>query len=195
MLQSIRAIRLFKRNLKISPSPKLKHPTVNEIDLKQSDIDFYRRNGYFVVENLLNKEQLEQWRTIIFNAVEDRSSNIHKFAQANQEDVSNIDFDYYDRVFLQRVNLWQTHSSVKELLLSSGHVIGRLASLLEDQDAIRIWHDQALIKRAFDNPTSWYRCLISTIDLLSRDSSFQAHRCSLLVVHVAECHQCLDSSR
>lgn len=140
---------------RISTTPPLQHPVTNPIDVTDADIAAYRENGYHVVHNLLSSEQLEQWRTIIFSAVNDRADKKCKFPTLNEDDHTNVDFDYYDHVFTQRVNLWQTHPSVKELLLASGSVIGKIAAQLENLDCVRIWHDQALIKEPFANPTSW----------------------------------------
>ncbi|CAF1314615.1 unnamed protein product [Adineta ricciae] len=140
----------------ITPTPPLVLPTTNPISLTSADIDAYRTNGYHVVPNLLSPSQLEQWRTIIFNAVQDRAEKKYKFATVLEDDHTNVDLDYYDNVFTQRVNLWQTHPSVKELLLESGSVIGKIAAELEGVDCIRIWHDQALIKESFGNPTAWH---------------------------------------
>ena len=139
----------------ISSTPSLVRPVTNPISVTQSDIDAYREKGYHVVHDLLSPTQLEQWKTIIFSAVKDRSEKKFKFPHANEEDHTNVDLDYYDNVFTQRVNLWQTHPSVKELLLESGNVIGKIAAQLEGLDCIRIWHDQALIKEPFANPTAW----------------------------------------
>ncbi|CAF1012234.1 unnamed protein product [Adineta steineri] len=140
----------------ITPTPPLISPVTNSISVTTSDINSYREKGYHIVPNLLSPSQLEQWQTIIFSAVEDRADKKYKFAKADQVDCTNIDFDYYDNVFTQRVNLWQTHNSVKELLLESGNVIGKIAAQLEGVDCIRIWHDQALIKESFANPTAWH---------------------------------------
>jgi hypothetical protein len=141
--------------LTITPTPPLISPTTNSISLTTSDIESYRENGYFIVPNLLSPSQLEQWRTIIFSAVQDRADKKYKFATVSEKDNTNTDFEYYDNVFTQRVSLWQTHNSVKELLLESGSVIGKIAAELEGIDCVRIWCDQALIKEPFANPTSW----------------------------------------
>ncbi len=34
--------------------------------------------------------------------------------------------------------------------------LGKMAAELADVDGIRIWHDQALIKKPWANPTSWH---------------------------------------
>ncbi len=138
-----------------TPTPPLVLPITNSISLTAADIDAYRQNGFHVVRNLLSPSQLEQWKTIILSAIEDRADKKYKFPTPNEGDHTNVDLDYYDSVFTQRINLWQTHDSVKQLLLASGSVIGRIAAELEGIDCVRIWHDQALIKEPFANPTSW----------------------------------------
>jgi len=145
-------IYLTKRFLMMSSSEV---SVTNAISVTSSDIDAYRQNGYHVVPNLLSPSQLEHWRSIIFGAVEDRADRKLKFPTESEEDHTNVDLEYYDNVFTQRVNLWQTHKSVKDLLLASGSVIGKIAADLEGIDCVRIWHDQALIKQPFANPTSW----------------------------------------
>jgi len=145
-------IYLTKRFLMMSSSEV---SVTNAVSVTSSDIDAYRQNGYHVVPNLLSPSQLEHWRSIIFGAVEDRADRKLKFPTESEEDHTNVDLEYYDNVFTQRVNLWQTHKSVKDLLLASGSVIGKIAADLEGIDCIRIWHDQALIKQPFANPTSW----------------------------------------
>ncbi|CAF4848279.1 unnamed protein product, partial [Rotaria magnacalcarata] len=142
--------------LTITPTPPLTLPVTNSATITADDIKSYRENGYFVVPNLLSPSQLEQWRTIIFSAVNDRADAKYKFPTANQDDSTNVDFEYYNNVFTQRINLWQTHNSVKQLLLESGLVIGKIAAELEGIDCVRIWHDQALIKEPFANPTAWH---------------------------------------
>jgi hypothetical protein len=136
---------LFNRSLSslnsITPTPSLIPPVTNSISLTPSHITSYRENGYHIVPNLLSPAQLEQWRKIIFSAVHDRAEKKHKFPTINEDDHTNTDMDYYDNVFTQRINLWQTHKSVKELLLESGSVIGKIAAELENLDCVRIWHD------------------------------------------------------
>jgi phytanoyl-CoA hydroxylase len=148
-------VRSMSSSLAITATPPLIPPVTNSISVTASDITSYHENGYHVVPNLLSPSQLEQWRTIILSAVQDRADRKYKFAALNEEDHTNVDVDYYDNVFTQRLNLWQTHESVKQLLLESGSVIGKIAAELEGIDCVRIWHDQALIKEGFANPTAW----------------------------------------
>ena len=68
-----------------------------------------------------------------------------------------IDFEYFENVFIQRVNLHKTSEAMRSLIIeNAGQVIGRIACELENLQGIHCWHDQALYKSAFANPTSWY---------------------------------------
>jgi ectoine hydroxylase-related dioxygenase (phytanoyl-CoA dioxygenase family) len=57
-------------------------------------------------------------------------------------------------VFDQLINLWQDNEAMRKLMLDER--IGEMAATLAQVDGIRIWHDQALIKKPWANPTSWH---------------------------------------
>ncbi|CAF2944158.1 unnamed protein product [Rotaria sp. Silwood2] len=97
----------------ITPTPPLSVPVTNSFSLTIADINSYRKNGYHIIPNLLSPSQLEQWRTIVFSAVNDRAER-------------------------------------------NGKLIGKIAAELEGIDLVRIWHNQALIKESFANPTAWH---------------------------------------
>ena len=61
---------------------------------------------------------------------------------------------YYDKVFTQRLNLWRINETVKRYMLSPA--LGQMLCQLEGQPGFRVWHDQALIKEPFGNPTAWH---------------------------------------
>lgn len=125
-------------------------------ELAPEQIDFYRENGYIIIEDFLNPEELENWRTSVTEAVEERKGQKipGKSIKQGEDDGINIDADYFKNVFDQLLNLWQTNNKVKKLMLDER--IGKLATELSGADGIRIWHDQALIKRPWANPTSWH---------------------------------------
>ncbi len=77
-----------------------------------------------------------------------------KEAKVGEDDGINKDADYFGKVFDQLLNLWQTSEQVKELMVDQR--IGEMAAKLAGVDGIRIWHDQALFKRPFANPTAWH---------------------------------------
>jgi ectoine hydroxylase-related dioxygenase (phytanoyl-CoA dioxygenase family) len=61
---------------------------------------------------------------------------------------------YYAKVFTQRLNLWRINKTIKDYMLSPG--LGRMLCQLAGIESIRVWHDQALIKEPYANPTAWH---------------------------------------
>jgi len=124
--------------------------------LSEDQIQSYRSNGFIVVENFLSPEELEHWRTAVTTAVEERAGIKipGKHIKTGEADGINKDSDYFAKVFDQLLNLWQTNEAVKEMMIDQR--IGKMAAQLSGADGIRIWHDQALIKRPWANPTAWH---------------------------------------
>ncbi|ULQ55344.1 phytanoyl-CoA dioxygenase family protein [Flavihumibacter rivuli] len=124
--------------------------------LSNEQIQSYRKNGFLVVEDFLNPEELETWRNAVMEAVAERNGIKipGKNIQTGKEDGINEDAEYFGNVFDQLVNLWQTNDKVRQLMLDER--IGKMAAQLAQVDGIRIWHDQALIKKPWANPTAWH---------------------------------------
>ena len=124
--------------------------------LNAEQIQSYQANGFIVIENFLSTEELDHWRNVVTGAVEDRAGIKipGKDIKIGEADGINEDSDYFSKVFDQLLNLWQTNELVKELMLDKR--IGQMAAQLSGADGIRIWHDQALIKRPWANPTAWH---------------------------------------
>ena len=124
--------------------------------LTDQQIQFYQSNGFVVIEDFLSAEELEQWRKAVMNAVKERAGQKipGKDVKTGEDDGINEDADYYGKVFDQLLNLWQTNIDVKELMIDER--IGKMAATLAGVDGIRIWHDQALFKRPWANPTAWH---------------------------------------
>ncbi|MFC3198870.1 phytanoyl-CoA dioxygenase family protein [Parapedobacter deserti] len=125
-------------------------------DVSNEQIDFYRENGYVVIEDFLNAEELEHWRNAVTRAIQVRNGLKipGKDVRLGEEDGINEDAAYFNNVFDQLLNLWQTSEEVRELMVDDR--IGKMAADLAEVDGIRIWHDQTLIKRPWANPTSWH---------------------------------------
>jgi ectoine hydroxylase-related dioxygenase (phytanoyl-CoA dioxygenase family) len=125
-------------------------------ELSQEQISFYDENGYVIIEDFLNKDELETWREAVTEAVLERNGlkMPGKNVTINDEDGINKDAEYFNNVFDQLLNLWQTNEKVKDIMLDER--IGKMVSDLSGADGVRIWHDQALIKRPWANPTSWH---------------------------------------
>lgn len=116
-------------------------------EASKAQIDFYRTNGFLVVEEFLNPSELESWRKVTEDAVALRLGGKHH-AEMIEPD------NYYANVFRQCMRLAGIHPPMKELMYDPS--IGKLCCDLEGIDGIRIWHDQALFKGPYGNPTSFH---------------------------------------
>jgi len=125
-------------------------------DISKDQITFYQENGYVVMEDFLNAEELENWRNSVTEAISDRKGQKMpgQALKIGEDDGINKDAEYFNNVFDQLLNLWQTNGKVKKIMLDEH--IGKMAAQLAGVDGIRIWHDQALIKKPWANPTSWH---------------------------------------
>ena len=117
--------------------------------LTSGQISFYRENGYIVIDGFLSPAELETWRQCVDEAVANRDDR--KLADGRMRDGGN---EYYDRVFVQRINLWTDHEGMRQLMLDDR--LGEMAADLAGVAGMRIWHDQALIKPPWGNPTAWH---------------------------------------
>lgn len=131
------------------------NPAMNA-HLTKEQIENYQANGFIVIENFLSPDELEHWRKTVGDAVKERAGIKipGKDIKTGEADGINEDSDYFARVFDQLLNLWQTNEGVKKLMMDER--IGKMAAQLAGADAIRIWHDQALFKRPWANPTAWH---------------------------------------
>ena len=125
-------------------------------EVTADEVEYYRKNGFVVIEDFLSAGELEHWRTTVMGAVKERAGQKMpgKEIKVGESDGINEDEAYYGKVFDQLLNLWQTDAGVKELMCDER--IGQMAAQLSGADGIRIWHDQALFKRPWANPTSWH---------------------------------------
>ena len=121
-------------------------------DLKQDEIEFYQDNGFVILHDFLNDEELKLWSKAVDEAVKSRG----KFKLLNKDELSADEKsdlslnngqwqdggdNYYDKVFIQRINLWMDNEKVRKLITNPA--IGEIAAKLANVNGIRIWHDQA----------------------------------------------------
>ena len=130
--------------------------------LTNQQITSYRENGFLVVENFLSPEELEQWRTATQEAVDDRLESANNARKdmlpdhavtttlTNQADPDS----YYAQVFIQCLKLAETHDTMREIIYDPA--LGKVVATLAGVDGIRVWHDQALFKPPYGNPTGWH---------------------------------------
>ena len=122
--------------------------------LTQQQVDFYQENGYIVVDDFLTPDELETWRRQIADAVEQRDGRITAGGMRSSERIVDEESAYFDKVFVHRQNLWIDHVGMRELMWDP--CLGKMVSELAGVDGMRIWHDQALIKQPWANPTGWH---------------------------------------
>ena len=123
-------------------------------DLTPTDIAQYRQDGFLVIEDFLSPAELQAWRTALEEAVAKRNGNKMPDRKEVYGKGDDADKSYYDNVFDQLLNLWQDNEKMRAIMLDDR--IGKMAAQLADVEGIRIWHDQALIKKPWANPTSWH---------------------------------------
>ena len=125
-------------------------------EITPSQVEFYQENGYIIIEDFLTPSELEEWRSTITEAVAERKDQKipGRAGKIGEDDGINADTEYQSKVFDQLINLWQTSDKVKQIMLDPR--IGEMAARLAQVEGIRIWHDQALFKRPWGNPTSWH---------------------------------------
>jgi phytanoyl-CoA hydroxylase len=103
----------------------------------------YRRDGFVLVPDFLDADELRRWRDATDEAVDQRLA-----ASGNGDD------SYYARVFTQCMRLADTNAGMAELILDPK--LGEIVATLAGVDGVRVWHDQALIKQPYGNPTAWH---------------------------------------
>ena len=119
--------------------------------LTGEQISSYRDNGFLVVRSFLDDGELAELRTGVEQAVAQMGRR--KLSDGNGDRWVEGD-TFYDRVFVQRLNLWKISAAVKKYILAPE--LGEMLCALEGIDGIRIWHDQTLQKQPWANPTAWH---------------------------------------
>lgn len=108
----------------------------------------FQKEGFIVIEGFLSSEELQTWRDVTEEAVQQRL--------ASGDGLHNLDADdFYKNVFTQCLRLVDSHAGMKKLLTDPR--LGRLAATLSGVDGVRLWHDQALFKQPYGNQTAWHR--------------------------------------
>ena len=122
-------------------------------DLTPAQIDDYRRDGCLILREFLTENELETLTAAITRCVEEMGA-WKLSGEVGRTDRWKQGNEYYDRVFIQRINLWKIDETVKSFFLDPA--LGEMLCRLEGIDGIRIWHDQTLQKQPWANPTAWH---------------------------------------
>ena len=114
--------------------------------LSDAEIDSYRRDGFLIITDFLTDTELASWRNAVDASV---GQHIRQKAPNNQKQEG-----YYKHVFLQCVNIWKTSRKIKQIATDSR--IGKLATDLAGTSGVHLYHDHALIKEPWANPTNFH---------------------------------------
>ena len=116
--------------------------------LASDQIEFYRKNGFLIIDDFLNGSELSAWQEAVDAAIAEHVSRSDAFHNQKGED------NYYKNVFVQCVNLWKTSEKIKQLILNPE--LGRLAADLAGTSGVRLYHDHAMVKQPWANPTNFH---------------------------------------
>src|SRR5262245_39231753 len=97
----------------------------------------FQRDGFVVLPDLLTDEELAGYETAVTEGVAARTSG---------DDRPLAERSNYEKSFVQCMNLWEDREDVRALTFHPR--LAQAAAELLEIDAIRVWHDQALYKRA-----------------------------------------------
>jgi ectoine hydroxylase-related dioxygenase (phytanoyl-CoA dioxygenase family) len=112
--------------------------------LTSEQIDFYQKNRYIKLKQVLNEETL----TFFNAAITDRVNKM------NTMHTPLVERSTYGKAFLQLFNLWCEDEIVKQLIFSKR--LAKIASDLMQTSGVRIYHDQALFKEGGGGITPWH---------------------------------------
>ena len=112
--------------------------------LSQDAVDFYQKNRYVKLKDVLDAETLAYYGEMI-------SAKVAQISDATQPlETRNT----YGKAFLQIFNLWTQDERIKELVVSKR--LAQIAARLMQTHGARIYHDQALFKEAGGGITPWH---------------------------------------
>src|SRR2546427_9441021 len=103
--------------------------------LSEEQVAFYQENGFVRLFDVVTAEELDFAREQLADANRMALDSKHHTSAGRPE---------YERIFVQKVNLWTVHEGMREYVFS--HKLAEIARKLARTERIRLWHDHALIK-------------------------------------------------
>ena len=102
-------------------------------DLKKS----FNEDGFVVVRDLFDSSEIKFYREVIKEAIKERKHFDERVLKDRSE---------YEQSFTQCQNLWEDYIDIRKLTFDQR--VCKIASKLLDTEAIRLWHDQSLVKES-----------------------------------------------
>ncbi len=112
--------------------------------LTEEQKQFFRREGYIKLKNVLNAETLAYYGKEITRHVLEQTKDIAPLEQRGT----------YGKAFLQVSNIWETNPIAKEFAFNKR--LARIAAELMGVSGVRMFHDQALYKEPGGGITPWH---------------------------------------
>src|SRR5918911_4334506 len=117
--------------------------------ISEAQVRFYEENGYIQLLDVLTPQELEQVRAALDEVMAMQLDQQHDLSRGRPD---------YERIFVQKVNLWQVHPGMRQYVLSPK--LAEIARRLAGTPRVRLWHDHALIKMPGDSkPSAWHQDL------------------------------------
>lgn len=110
---------------------------MNRDRLTPDEIARFARDGFLLVEDVLDEEERLRFGAAVDAAVEDRAGEDNRTLEEKT---------LYEQSFIQCMNLWEDSTGVRQLCFAP--TLGRMAADLLETDGVRVWHDQALYKES-----------------------------------------------
>jgi ectoine hydroxylase-related dioxygenase (phytanoyl-CoA dioxygenase family) len=117
--------------------------------ISKEQVHFYEENGYIQLLDVLTPQELEQVRAALDEVMALQLDQQHDLSRGRPD---------YERIFVQKVNLWQVHPAMRQYVFNPK--LAEIARRLARAPRIRLWHDHALVKMPGDSkPSAWHQDL------------------------------------
>ncbi|WP_339836974.1 phytanoyl-CoA dioxygenase family protein [uncultured Maribacter sp.] len=116
----------------------------NPYTLTKEQINFYYKNRFIKLKDVLDSETLSHYNSIISQKVN----------ELNAEPKPLDKRDTYGKAFVQLFNLWKEDEAIKPFIFSKR--LAQIAAELMQVEGVRLYHDQALFKEAGGGITPWH---------------------------------------
>jgi hypothetical protein len=105
----------------------------------------FRKDGHILLRGVASSEEVANYRPLIISLVEEiaRTRDIH------------VRLDDLSPLFTEVSNIWRRSEAVRAFIFAKR--FARIAAELMGVKAVRLYHDQALIKDSGANPTPWHK--------------------------------------
>jgi len=116
-----------------------------EYELNSEQQASYQRDGHILLRNLASHEEVYFYRRFILDAI----------AAVTQQQDSQGRISDYSAMFTQVTNVWRVNEMARQFVFARR--FARVAAQLMGVSAVRLYHDQALIKEPGGKSTPWHQ--------------------------------------